>query len=44
MADGKKQPVSFDDIIKAGEPTPCAGLAQKAPVTNLTSRPPEAQE
>jgi hypothetical protein len=44
MADGKKQPVSFDDIIKAGEPTTCAGIARKVPVTNLTSRPPEAQE
>jgi hypothetical protein len=44
MADGKKQPVSFDDIIKAGEPTTCAGPAQKTPVTNLTSRTPKAQE
>ena len=44
MADGKKQPVSFDDIIKAGEPTPCAGQADKASVTNLTPRPSKAQE
>jgi len=44
MTDGKKQPVSFDDIIKAGEPTTCAGLAHETLVTNLTSRPPEAQE
>jgi hypothetical protein len=42
MADNKKQPVSFDDIIKAGKqkraPT-CAGLT-----TNHCSRPPKAQE
>ena len=44
MADGKKQPVSFDDIIKAGEPTTCAGPAHKAPIINFTSRPSKAQE
>ena len=44
MADGKKQPVSFDDIIKAGEPTTCAGPAQKTSITNITSRPSKAQE
>jgi hypothetical protein len=42
MADNKKQPVSFDDIIKAGEQNCTSTCAE--PTTNYFSRPSKAQE
>jgi hypothetical protein len=42
MADNKKQPVSFDDIIKAGKQNRAQACAELT--TDHTTRPPKAQE